>query len=79
MKLENKFDEKEYARIKEIKTKFEKTEITLEEISDEDAYIISKMYDYQIKNLNAEIKDLYEKIDSYKKRMQYAIDALNKN
>ena len=79
MKLENKFDEKEYARIKEIKTKFEKTEITLEEISDEDAYIISKMYDYQIKNLNAEIKDLYEKIYSYKKRMQYAIDALNKN
>ena len=77
--MENKFDEKEYARIKEIKTKFEKTEITLEEISDEDAYIISKMYDYQIKNLNAEIKDLYEKIDSYKKRMQYAIDALNKN
>ena len=77
--MENKFDEKEYDRIKKIKDKFEKREITLEEISDDDAYIISKMYDYQIKNLNAEIQELYEKIDSYKKRMQYAIDALNKN
>ena len=61
-KLENKFDEKEYSRIKDIKEKFDKREITLENISKEDAYIISKMYDYQIKNLNAEIQDLYDKI-----------------
>lgn len=77
--MENKFDEKEYSRIKDIKEKFDKREITLEDISKEDAYIISKMYDYQIKNLNAEIQDLYDKIGSYKRRMQYAIEALDKN
>lgn len=77
--MENKFDEKEYSRIKDIKEKFDKREITLENISKEDAYIISKMYDYQIKNLNAEIQDLYDKIGSYKRRMRYAIEALDKN
>lgn len=75
--MENKFDEEEYNRLKEIKRKFEKKEISIDEISDNDAYFISKMYEYQIKSLNAEIQDFYEKIDSYKKRMEYAIEALN--
>lgn len=75
--MENKFDEEEYDRLKEIKRRFEKKEISIDEISDNDAYFISKMYEYQIKSLNAEIQDFYEKIDSYKKRMEYAIEALN--
>ena len=75
--MENKFDEEEYNRLKEIKRRFEKKEISIDEISDNDAYFISKMYEYQIKSLNAEIQDFYEKIDSYKKRMEYAIVALN--
>lgn len=75
--MENKFDEEEYKRLKEIKRRFEKKEISIDEISDNDAYFISKMYEYQIKSLNAEIQDFYEKIDSYKKRMEYAIEALN--
>ncbi len=75
--MENKFDEEEYNRLKEIKRRFEKKEISIDEISDNDAYFISKMYEYQIKSLNAEIQDFYEKIDSYKKRMEYAIEALN--
>ena len=75
--MENKFNEEEYNRLKEIKRRFEKKEISIDEISDNDAYFISKMYEYQIKSLNAEIQDFYEKIDSYKKRMEYAIEALN--
>ena len=75
--MENKFDEEEYNILKEIKRRFEKKEISIDEISDNDAYFISKMYEYQIKSLNAEIQDFYEKIDSYKKRMEYAIEALN--
>ena len=75
--MENKFDEEEYNRLKEIKRRFEKKEISIDEISDNDAYFISKMYEYQIKSLNAEIQDFYEKIDSYKKRMEYSIEALN--
>ena len=61
--MENKFDEEEYNRLKEIKRRFEKKEISIDEISDNDAYFISKMYEYQIKSLNAEIQDFYEKID----------------
>lgn len=75
--MEKEYTPEELERIKAIKEKVEKNIITLEEVDENDLRIISKLYDYDIKKIKAEIKELDQKIDVYKKRMKEAIDYLN--
>jgi len=75
--MEKEYTPEELERIKAIKEKVEKNILTLEEVDENDLRIISKLYDYDIKKIKAEIKELDQKIDVYKKRMKEAIDYLN--
>ncbi len=75
--MEKEYTPEELERIKAIKEKVEKNILTLEEVDENDLRIISKLYDYDIKKIKAEIKELDQKIDVYKKRMKEAIDFLN--
>lgn len=74
--MEKEYTPEELERIKAIKEKVEKNILTLEEVDENDLRIISKLYDYDIKKIKAEIKELDQKIDVYKKRMKEAIDYL---
>lgn len=75
--MEKEYTPEELERIKAIKEKVEKNILTLEEVDENDLRIISKLYDYDIKKIKAEIKELDQKIEVYKKRMKEAIDYLN--
>lgn len=74
--MEKEYTPEELERIKAIKEKVEKNILTLEEVDENDLRIISKLYDYDIKKIKAEIKELDQKIEVYKKRMKEAIDYL---
>ncbi len=69
----------DYDRIKTIKEKWNKKEIDISEISDSDAKIIAAIYDMEIKNTKAEIKELENKILEYEERMKDAIKLLKNN
>ena len=75
--MEKECTPEELERIKIIKEKIENNSLTLKEVDENDLRIISKLYDYDIKKIKAEIKELDQKIDVYKKRMKEAIDYLN--
>ena len=75
--MEKEYTPEELERIKNIKGKIENNSLTLEEVDEEDLRTLSKLYDYDIKKIKAEIKELDQKIDVYKKRMKEAIDYLN--
>lgn len=75
--MEKEYTPEELERIKNIKEKIENNSLTLEEVDEEDLRTLSKLYDYEIKKIKAEIKELDQKIDVYKKRMKEAIDYLN--
>lgn len=75
--MEKEYTPEELERIKIIKEKIENNSLTLKEVDEEDLRTLSKLYDYDIKKIKAEIKELDQKIDVYKKRMKEAIDYLN--
>ena len=75
--MEKEYTPEELERIKNIKEKIENNSLTLEEVDEEDLRTLSKLYDYEIKKIKSEIKELDQKIDVYKKRMKEAIDYLN--
>lgn len=75
--MEKEYTPEELERIKIIKEKIENNRLTLKEVDEEDLRTLSKLYDYEIKKIKAEIKELDQKIDVYKKRMKEAIDYLN--
>lgn len=75
--MEKEYTPEELDRIKIIKEKIENNSLTLKEVDENDLRIISKLYDYDIKKIKAEIKELDQKIDVYKKRMKEAIDYLD--
>ena len=75
--MEKEYTPEELERIKIIKEKIENNRLTLKEVDEEDLRTLSKLYDYDIKKIKAEIKELDQKIDVYKKRMKEAIDYLN--
>lgn len=75
--MEKEYTPEELERIKNIKEKIENNSLTLKEVDEEDLRTLSKLYDYEIKKIKAEIKELDQKIDVYKKRMKEAIDYLN--
>ena len=75
--MEKEYTPEELEIIKNIKEKIENNSLTLEEVDEEDLRTLSKLYDYEIKKIKAEIKELDQKIDVYKKRMKEAIDYLN--
>ncbi len=75
--MEKEYTPEELERIKNVKEKIENNSLTLEEVDEEDLRTLSKLYDYEIKKIKAEIKELDQKIDVYKKRMKEAIDYLN--
>lgn len=75
--MEKEYTPEELERIKNVKEKIENNSLTLEEVDEEDLCTLSKLYDYEIKKIKAEIKELDQKIDVYKKRMKEAIDYLN--
>ncbi len=75
--MEKEYTPEELERIKIIKEKIENNSLTLKEVDEEDLRTLSKLYDYDIKKIKAEIKELDQKIDLYKKRMKEAIDYLN--
>lgn len=76
--MEKVFSEEEYNRVKKIKEDFDNGKISIDDISNEDANIILKIYDYQIKSLKAEILSLTFEIEEYKERMKEAIEQLKK-
>lgn len=73
----NSFDEKEFLRIKKLKSDFDNYLITEDEISEEDKILIDKLYDMQIKNIQSEIDELHKCIAEFKKKMQDAIAYLD--
>ncbi len=75
--MAKKIDNDEYERLKQLKQDFDLRRITESELTDEDSFYLSKMYDMQIKNLGEEITKLEQKIKDYEKRMKEAIDYLN--
>lgn len=75
--MKKEFDQEEYDRLKKLKQDFDNRLVDEKDISDEDAYYISNMYDYQIKNIMEEIKGLQNSIGEYKRRMKDAIEYLD--
>lgn len=75
--MKKEFNQEEYERLKKVKEDFDNRLIEEKDISEEDTYFISSMYDYQIKNIMEEIKELQGCIEDYKKRMKDAIEYLD--
>ena len=76
--LEKEISKEKYENIKKIKNKWDNKEIDITDIPIEDREILVKLYDIEIKKVKNEIEDLENKIDNYKRRMQYAIQSLKK-
>ena len=76
--LEKEISKEKYENIKEIKNKWDNKEIDITDIPIEDRELLVKLYDIEIKKVKNEIEELENKIDNYKRRMQYAIQSLKK-
>ena len=76
--LEKEISKEKYENIKEIKNKWDNKEIDITDIPIEDRELLVKLYDIKIKKVKNEIEELENKIDNYKRRMQYAIQSLKK-
>ena len=76
--MEKEISKEKYENIKEIKNKWDNNEIDITDIPIEDRELLVKIYDIEIKKVKNEIEELENKIDNYKRRMQYAIQSLKK-
>ena len=76
--LEKEISKEKYENIKKIKNKWDNKEIDITDIPIEDRELLVKLYDIEIKKVKNEIEELENKIDNYKRRMQYAIQSLKK-
>lgn len=76
--MEKEISKEKYENIKEIKNKWDNKEIDITDIPIEDRELLVKIYDIEIKKVKNEIEELENKIDNYKRRMQYAIQSLKK-
>ena len=76
--LEKEISKEKYENIKKIKNKWDNKEIDITDIQIEDRELLVKLYDIEIKKVKNEIEELENKIDNYKRRMQYAIQSLKK-
>lgn len=76
--MEKEISKEKYENIKEIKNKWDNKEIDITDIPIEDRELLVKLYDIEIKKVKNEIEELENKIDNYKRRMQYAIQSLKK-
>ena len=76
--MEKEISKEKYENIKEIKNKWDNKEIDITDIPIEDRELLVKIYDIEIKKVRNEIEELENKIDNYKRRMQYAIQSLKK-
>ena len=76
--LEKEISKEKYENIKKIKNKWDNKEIDITDIPIEDRELLVKIYDIEIKKVKNEIEELENKIDNYKRRMQYAIQSLKK-
>ena len=71
--MKKEFNMDEYNRLRKLKEDFDNYLIKEEDIEKEDVFLINKMYDFEIKNVTEQIKDLEEKIENYKQRLVEAI------
>ena len=76
--MEKEISKEKYENIKKIKNKRDNKEIDITDIPIEDRELLVKIYDIEIKKVKNEIEELENKIDNYKRRMQYAIQSLKK-
>lgn len=76
--MEKEISKEKYENIKKIKNKWDNKEIDITDIPIEDRELLVKIYDIEIKKVKNEIEELENKIDNYKRRMQYAIQSLKK-
>ena len=76
--LEKEISKEKYENIQKIKNKWDNKEIDITDIPIEDRELLVKLYDIEIKKVKNEIEELENKIDNYKRRMQYAIQSLKK-
>ena len=76
--MEKEISKEKYENIKKIKNKGDNKEIDITDIPIEDRELLVKLYDIEIKKVKNEIEELENKIDNYKRRMQYAIQSLKK-
>lgn len=76
--MEKEISKEKYENIKKIKNKWDNKEIDITDIPIEDRELLVKLYDIEIKKVKNEIEELENKIDNYKRRMQYAIQSLKK-
>ena len=76
--MEKEISKEKYENIKKIKNKWDNKEIDITYIPIEDRELLVKLYDIEIKKVKNEIEELENKIDNYKRRMQYAIQSLKK-
>ena len=71
-------DKKEYERLKCIKELWDNYKINENQITEEDAIKIDKMYDLQIKELKEEIKNTKEKAEDIKEKISKIEEYLKK-
>lgn len=74
--MENNKISKEIERMEKLKNEFEKGNIKLQDISEEDAILMNVLYELEISELEEKIDNLESKIQDYKKRMKAAIEYL---
>ena len=76
--MEKEISKEKDENIKKIQNKWDNKEIDITDIPIEDRELLVKLYDIEIKKVKNEIEELENKIDNYKRRMQYAIQSLKK-
>lgn len=74
--MENIKISKNLTELEVIKENFENENITIDDISIDDARLLNLMYDLEILETEYKINNLDEKLDSYKARMRAAIEYL---
>ncbi len=74
--MENIKISKNLIELENIKENFENGNITVDDISIDDARLLNLMYDLEILETEYKIEKMDEKLDSYKTRMRAAIEYL---
>lgn len=74
--MENIKISKDLIELENIKENFENGNITIDDISIDDARLLNLMYDLEILETEYKINNIDEKLENYKTRMRAAIEYL---